>query len=54
MNEAIWAMIGAVVVVNADTGRRPEALAPVYIRQADAQIGWAKRGALHGGTGPGP
>jgi tRNA threonylcarbamoyladenosine biosynthesis protein TsaB len=30
--------------------RRPEELAPVYIRQADAQIGWAKRGALHGGT----
>ena len=30
--------------------RRPEELTPVYIRQADAQINWAKRGALHGGT----
>lgn len=30
--------------------RRPEELSPVYIRQADAQINWAKRGALHGGT----
>jgi tRNA threonylcarbamoyladenosine biosynthesis protein TsaB len=30
--------------------RRPEDLVPVYLRQADAQIGWAKRGALHGGT----
>lgn len=32
--------------------RRPEELTPTYIRQADAQISWAKRGALHGGTGP--
>lgn len=30
--------------------RRPEELTPTYIRQADAQINWAKRGALHGGT----
>lgn len=30
--------------------RRPDELAPVYLRQADAQINWAKRGALHGGT----
>ncbi|WP_370326899.1 tRNA (adenosine(37)-N6)-threonylcarbamoyltransferase complex dimerization subunit type 1 TsaB [Euzebya sp.] len=30
--------------------RRPEELTPIYLRQADAQIGWAKRGALHGGT----
>ncbi len=29
--------------------RRPDELSPVYIRQADAQINWAKRGALHGG-----
>lgn len=32
--------------------RRPEELTPTYIRQPDAQINWAKRGALHGGTGP--
>lgn len=33
---------------------RPEDLAPIYLRKADAQINWAKRGALHGGTaGPG-
>lgn len=31
--------------------QRPEELQPTYIRQADAQINWAKRGALHGGTG---
>ncbi|MGI9017856.1 MAG: tRNA (adenosine(37)-N6)-threonylcarbamoyltransferase complex dimerization subunit type 1 TsaB [Euzebya sp.] len=30
--------------------RRPEELVPLYLRQADAQINWAKRGALHGGT----
>lgn len=30
--------------------RRPEELTPTYIRQPDAQINWAKRGALHGGT----
>ncbi len=29
--------------------RRPDEMSPVYIRQADAQINWAKRGALHGG-----
>lgn len=28
---------------------RAEDLTPIYLRQADAQIGWAKRGALHGG-----
>ena len=31
---------------------KPEELSPIYLRQADAQINWAKRGALHGGTGP--
>jgi tRNA threonylcarbamoyladenosine biosynthesis protein TsaB len=30
--------------------RRPEEIVPTYIRQPDAQINWAKRGALHGGT----
>jgi tRNA threonylcarbamoyladenosine biosynthesis protein TsaB len=29
--------------------QRPEDLAPVYIRKADARIGWKNRGALHGG-----
>jgi tRNA threonylcarbamoyladenosine biosynthesis protein TsaB len=31
--------------------RRPDEITPVYIRQADAQINWEKRGALHGGKG---
>jgi tRNA threonylcarbamoyladenosine biosynthesis protein TsaB len=31
---------------------RPERLAPVYLRQADVQIGWAQRGALRGGVRP--
>ena len=29
--------------------QRPEDLRPVYLRQADARIGWRARGALHGG-----
>lgn len=28
----------------------PHELAPLYLRQADAQIGWAERGSLGGGT----
>ncbi|CAN5366608.1 tRNA (adenosine(37)-N6)-threonylcarbamoyltransferase complex dimerization subunit type 1 TsaB [soil metagenome] len=35
--------------------QRPEDLLPVYIRKADAKIGWRNRGALYGGTsGAGP
>lgn len=30
--------------------QRPEDLAPVYIRKADARIGWKNRGSLLGGT----
>jgi tRNA threonylcarbamoyladenosine biosynthesis protein TsaB len=33
--------------------QRPEQLAPVYLRQADVQIGWAQRGRLRGGVQPG-
>ena len=29
---------------------RPEQLAPIYLRQADVQIGWAQRGRLRGGV----
>ncbi|MEE8603213.1 tRNA (adenosine(37)-N6)-threonylcarbamoyltransferase complex dimerization subunit type 1 TsaB [Euzebya tangerina] len=32
---------------------RPELLQPIYLRQADAQINWSKRGALFGGRGEG-
>jgi tRNA threonylcarbamoyladenosine biosynthesis protein TsaB len=34
--------------------QRAESLAPIYIRKADARIGWRNRGALHGGKEPGP
>jgi tRNA threonylcarbamoyladenosine biosynthesis protein TsaB len=33
---------------------RPEDLAPVYIRKADARIGWKNRGSLLGGTDGAP
>jgi tRNA threonylcarbamoyladenosine biosynthesis protein TsaB len=29
---------------------RPEELAPIYLRQADARIGWEQRGRLRGGS----
>lgn len=31
---------------------RPMELAPIYLRQADAKIGWEVRGRLHGGAAP--
>ena len=31
--------------------QRPEELRPIYIRRADAKIGWKQRGALRGGKG---
>jgi tRNA threonylcarbamoyladenosine biosynthesis protein TsaB len=30
----------------------PEALVPVYLRDADVRIGWAERGGVRGGEGP--
>lgn len=30
--------------------QRPEELAPLYLRQVDAKIGWETRGRLHGGA----
>lgn len=30
--------------------QRPESLEPLYLRQADAKIGWETRGRLHGGA----
>lgn len=30
---------------------RPAELRPIYLRQADAKIGWAQRGRMRGGTG---
>lgn len=41
--------------VREDT-QRPEDLRPVYLRKADAKIGWQQRGVLAGGTiaAPGP
>jgi tRNA threonylcarbamoyladenosine biosynthesis protein TsaB len=32
--------------------QRPEELRPLYLRQADARIGWETRGRLQGGTRP--
>ncbi|MGI8873849.1 MAG: tRNA (adenosine(37)-N6)-threonylcarbamoyltransferase complex dimerization subunit type 1 TsaB [Egibacteraceae bacterium] len=32
--------------------QRPEELVPIYLRKADARIGWRQRGALRGGTAP--
>lgn len=32
--------------------QRPEELVPIYLRNADARIGWRNRGALRGGTPP--
>ncbi len=33
-----------------EEGSRPEDLRPIYLRKADARIGWRNRGALFGGT----
>jgi tRNA threonylcarbamoyladenosine biosynthesis protein TsaB len=33
--------------------QRPEDLRPIYLRQADARIGWEQRGRLRGGEAPG-
>jgi tRNA threonylcarbamoyladenosine biosynthesis protein TsaB len=32
--------------------QRPEELRPIYLRQADARIGWEQRGRLRGGQAP--
>lgn len=39
--------------VREDT-QRPEDLHPIYIRRADARIGWRNRGLLRGGKAPAP
>lgn len=31
---------------------RPDALRPIYLRQADVQIGWEQRGRIRGGVAP--
>lgn len=33
--------------------QRPDELRPIYLRQADARIGWEQRGRLRGGEAPG-
>ncbi len=34
--------------------QRPDELAPIYLRQADARIGWEQRGRLRGGAADAP
>lgn len=43
------ALVARARVADGDTGG-PEVLRPLYLREADARIGWEERGRLHGGA----
>lgn len=44
------AMLAVPRFLREETGQ-PQELQPLYLRRADARIGWQERGRMHGGTG---